>query len=503
MKTMVSLRRNRCTTVAIVLLIMVASITTMPGCTQPAQYDLTISATEGGEITTPGEGTFSYAKGTTVPLVALPHTGYRFAEWTGDVDTINDANAASTTITVNGHYEIIANFALKTPGIRDWYDLDAARGNLTGSYILMNDLDSTTPGYDELAGPTANEGKGWEPIGTILVQPYVLRSFVGTFDGQGHEIRDLFINRLGEEYVGLFGIVDEGGQVEDISLLNATVTGYRFVGGLAGANLGGVRDSYSSSSVLGFQEVGCLIGYNGGNVSSSYSGCNVTGTGSGVGGLIGGNEGTVSNSYASGNVTGETGARWVGGLTGFNGGTVSNSCSHADVIGWRRVGGLVGENDGGTLSDCYSTGSVTSIVDVGGLAGSNSGAVSNCYSSGNVAADANVGVNAGGLVGLNAAEGSVSNSYSTGSVTGNDTVGGLVASNDGTVSNSFWDIETSGQATSDGGTGKTTVEIKSITTFAGADWDIIAVGADETNSAYIWNIVDGVTYPFLSWQPVS
>jgi hypothetical protein len=477
MKTTLSLRRNQCITVATILLVIVALIATMVGCTQPAQYGLIISATEGGEITTPGEGTFTYDEGTTVPLVALPHTGYRFASWTGDVDTINDVNAASTTITVNGHCEIIANFALKTPGIRDWYDLDAVRGNLTGSYILMNDLDSTTPGYDELAGPTANEGKGWEPIGTILVQPYVLRSFVGTFDGQAHEIRDLFINRLGEEYVGLFGIVDEGGEVEDISLVNATVTGYRFVGGLAGANVGAVRDSYSSSSVLGFQEVGCLIGYNGGNVSSSYSGCNVTGTGSGVGGLIGDNEGTVSNSYASGNVTGETGARWVGGLTGYNGGTVSNSYSKANVMGWRSVGGLVGENDG-TVNNSYCTGSVIGIVDVGGLVGLNSGAVSNCYSSGNVTGDANVGSNIGGLVGLNAAEDS--------------------------VSNSFWDMETSGQPTSAGGIGKTTAQMKSIATFSGAAWDIVTVANPGTRNAfYAWNIVDGQTYPFLSWQPSS
>jgi hypothetical protein len=449
---------------------MVASITTMVGC-GPVQYDLTISITEGGEITTPGEGTFSYDKGTTVPLVAFPYTGYRFVNWTGDVDTIDDIDAASTTITMNGHYEIIANFALMTPGIHDWYDLDAVRGNLTGSYILMNDLDSTTPGYDELGGPTANEGKGWQPIGTEG------DSFIGSLDGQGYEIRDLFINRLGEEYVGLFGIVDEGAQVEDISLVNATVTGYRYVGGLAGANVGAVRDSYSSSSVLGFQVVGCLIGYNGGNVSNSYSGGNVTGAiaGESVGGLIGQNDGTVSNSYSSGNVTGETGVRWVGGLTGYNGGTVSNSYSNANVTGWDCVGGLAGENwVGGTLRDCYSTGSATGIVDVGGL------------------------------VGLNAAEGNVSNSYSTSSVTGNDTVGGLVASNDGTVSNSFWDIETSGRTTSAGGIGKTTVEMKSIATFSGAAWDIVTVAnIGIRNASYTWNIVDAETYPFLNWEPVS
>ena len=177
-------------------------------------------------------------------------------------------------------------------------------------------------------------------------------------------------------------------------------------------------------------------------MSNSYSGGNVTGLGRFVGGLMGENQGTVSNSYSSGDITG---LGWVGGLTGFNGGTVSNSYSSSNVTGSEHVGGLVGENWlGGTLSDCYSTGSVTGIVDVGGL----------------------------------------------------------VASNNGTVSNSFWDIETSGQATSDGGTGKNTEEMQDIATFSGAGWNIIAVAnADTRNPAYIWNIVNGVTYPFLSWQP--
>jgi len=47
--------------------------------------------------------------------------------------------------------------------IRDWYDLNAVRNNLDGNHILMNDLDSTTAGYTELASPTANQGKGWQP----------------------------------------------------------------------------------------------------------------------------------------------------------------------------------------------------------------------------------------------------------------------------------------------------------------------------------------------------
>ena len=80
-------------------------------------------------------------------------------------------------------------------------------------------------------------------------------------------------------------------------------------------------------------------------------------------------------------------------------------------------------------------------------------------------------------------------------------VGGLVGASTGPVTNSFWDIETSGRATSAGGTGKTTVEMKSIATFSGVGWDIVTVANPGIrNESYAWNIVDGQTYPFLSWQ---
>jgi hypothetical protein len=85
-------------------------------------------------------------------------------------------------------------------------------------------------------------------------------------------------------------------------------------------------------------------------------------------------------------------------------------------------------------------------------------------------------------------------------VTGLDYVGGLVGRNyQGTVSNSFWDTETSGQATSDGGTGKTTTEMQNTATFSGAGWNIVAVAnPGDRNDSYIWNIVDDETYPFLN-----
>jgi hypothetical protein len=96
-----------------------------------------------------------------------------------------------------------------------WYDLDAIRNNLAGNHTLMNDLDFTSPGYEEVASLIANQGKGWQPIGFVEricwdspcggggcgTEWYGLN---GTLDRQGYEIRDLFINRPNENDVALF-----------------------------------------------------------------------------------------------------------------------------------------------------------------------------------------------------------------------------------------------------------------------------------------------------------
>jgi hypothetical protein len=539
MKTILRLRRYLYLARVSIFLITVALIVGMVGCgTITIPLSVTISSTMGGSVMVPGEGTFTYCCSRVVNLVAVADEGYHFVEWTGDVSTIANVNAATTTITLNGQHFITANFAQDQP-IRTWYDLDAVRNNLTGSYILMNDLNATSAGYTELASPTANGGKGWQPIGNTT------NSFTGSFDGQGYEIKDLFIDRPEENEIGLFGWVGEGGIFKNVGVVEAVVTGSNFTGGLVGANGGAVSNSYFTGGVTGSEFVGGLVGANGGAVSDSYSTGNVTGsgeqqwlfvgglvgasngtvfnsystgivTGTGtniylfVGGLVGNNHyGTVSNSYSTGNVTGSGSGQdsAFGGLVGINiYGTVSNSYSTGNVTGagasnYTHVGGLVGASNG-TVSNSYSTGIVTGSGHsfVGGLVGSNvnGGTVSNCYATGNVSGTWDVG----GLVGYNHEGGTVSDSYSTGSVTGNVNVGGLAAFNDGTVTNSFWDIETSGQNISAGGTGKNTAEMQYITTFSGATWDITAVGGiGERNTGYIWNIVGGVTYPFLSWQP--
>jgi hypothetical protein len=436
-------------------------------------YDLTVTSTEGGEVTIPGEGYFTYYEGTVVNLTAEPDEGYRFVNWIGHVGSIADINAPSTTIVMNADRTITACFAHE---IWDWYDLDAIRGNLGGSYLLMNDLDSASLGYEELAGPTANGAMGWEPIGTS--EPF--SPFLGSFDGQVYEMRDLFIHRPDEDSVGLFGIVDDGGVIKNVGVLSLNVTGRIGVGGLLGNNWGGtVMNCYSSSSVAGDEFVGGLIGMNDdGAVTDSSSTGSVTGdlyTGGLVGGLWGG---LVSNSYSAGNLTGQDG---VGGLVGeSHEGVIDGSYAIGNVTGSWSVGGLLGENHGGRVENSYAVGNVTGAMFVGGLLGYN--------------------------------DGTILSSYAGAAVNGDEYVGGLAGWNgwQGTVSDSFWDIVASGIGESAGGTGKTTVEMQAFATFTdmeteGLDepWHMAAVAPGETNEGFVWNIVDGLTYPFLSWQSPS
>jgi hypothetical protein len=424
--------------VGVILACVIAMMVMIAVLPKPPTYTLAVGVSPSGAgSVSPSDGKYRY--GTQVTLTASATNGYTFHHWGGDAS----GTSLTITITMNDDYEIIANFALEVLEIRDWYDLDAIRDNLGGTYVLMNDLDPSTAGYMELASETANWGWGWEPIGSLLGD-----EFTGSLDGQGYEIRDLFINRPDGSYVGLFGAIDDQGIIDNIRVVRTTLTGGHDVGSLVGHNRGTVSESCTAGTVT-----------------------SVTFDDSDVGGLVGVNYGTVSNSYSSGSITGNGD---VGGLVGNNLGTVSGSYSTASVTGHSHVGGLVGLNDDGTVSESCASGNVTGYEDVGGL------------------------------VGLN--YGTVSSSYSSGSVTANHFyVGGLVAFNyDGTVSNSFWDIQTSGQITSAGGTGGTTAQMKNITTFSHAGWNIIAVANPSArNLSYIWNIVDGVTYPFLSSQPIS
>ena len=403
-------------------------------------------------------------------------------------------------------------------------------------FELVADLDFDTNGNGRADAGDAywNSGTGWFPITNI--------SSI-TFDGGGHTISNLFINRLDGFSGGLFGSVNihirnvaltavnittagtaagliagSGGSTSSRNISGICVTGVvkstrsnaggllgssggsritnsfaavdviaqRGAGGLVGLmRHGSISDSYATGDVTGGNAVGGLIGSNGkieirgGPNSGFITGSYATGTvigGSSVGGLVGyshgrtGNLPVIENSYATGDVLGD--GNDVGGLVGHNSGKIRGTFATGSVSGRGNVGGLLGRSRtyvysgqtvSGSVAYSYAFGTVSGGDNVGGLVGySDSAGISNSYASGSVES---VGTHSGGLVGLNG--GSVSSAYSRGLVSGNSQVGGLIGTSLGIVSASYWDIEASAQAASDGGEGKTTRELQSETGYTG------------------------------------
>jgi len=455
-------------------------------------------------------------------------------------------------------------------------------------------------------------------------------AFIGTFDGNGHKVRNFLISGGNASYLGLFGYIGTGGSVKNLGLESCAVSGYNYVGGLAGYVIGcNIDNCYSTGNVYSSpaQCVGGLVGYmgNDGAIIGSISNCYTTGRVYGntrVGGLVGKNYSSIHNCYSTGTVI--SGTTYVGGLVGQAGGnsTISQCFSTSGISGGTTyVGGLVGDNYGISINDCYSTGNVSggsnsqyvgglvgmnssSIMDsystskvsgssgsqyIGGLTGYSYGAISNCYSTGEVSGSSDsrsvgglvgeCGGNStirqccsisavvggsmytGGLVGFS--EGDISQSYSTGvvkgasdsfssfvgglaganygnsiencysisDVDGKERVGGLVGENYmssiansystgkvsgavrymgglvgigyfSVVNGSFWDTQTSGRTTSGGGTGKTTAQMKTLSTFTSAEWDFTNEIANGTNN--YWRMcVTGVDYPWLNWESIA
>jgi hypothetical protein len=264
-------------------------------------------------------------------------------------------------------------------------------------------------------------------------------AFTGVFDGNSHVISNLTHTSNDRSCLGLFGLVDDANaEIRDITLVDPNIQSTRrCVGALVGLlRRGSVRNCVVESGII-------------------------SGTAN-VGGLVGISFGAILKCRATANVSGES----------FN----------------YEIGALVGDNQG-SVSECYATGSVRGHNVTGGLAGINTGTILDCYARGSVLA---TGYTAGGLVGGNS--GTIDNCYSTGVASGTSTVGGLVGNHSGgTVTDSFWDMNSSGLETSDAGTGKTTAEMMTESTFTDAGWDFVEV----------WDIGEKQTYPFLRVYPAG
>jgi len=354
----------------------------------------------------------------------------------------------------------------------------------------------------------------------------VIPLFLGSFDGREFTISNFVINRPDIDCVAFFGNIDSSGQIQNLTIKNINITGHDYVGGLCGYNnYGSFNNCHTTGSINGNSRVGGLCGMNWQGIISYCSSTNTINAASGVGGLLGLNmSSTILQSYAVGEIIGSGSS--VGGLCGGNReGTVTLCYATGSVSGNSNVGGLCGGNDLGDIEQCYATGMVTGYGDfigglcgdnrnqstisysyatgdvmgegdyVGGLCGSHtgySGYFVCCYARGNVIGN---GSYVGGLCGNN--DSWISGCYATGMVSGiNNYIGGLCGNNNRQINaDCFWNIETSGQINSDGGIGKATAEMMTLSTFTDAGWDF----SNTDGNVAIWTMMEN-DYPHLNWE---
>jgi len=345
--------------------------------------------------------------------------------------TLSQLDAIDGMSAVNGAYELIYG-----PG-------------MSGDYALANDLSG--------AGITYTSS---------LVGTYGSTYFLGDFDGLGHTLSDITISSSGTRTAAIF--FETLGTMANLNIADST-----FDGGVAGSLAGGVSGTISNVNTENVTVKGVLVGglvyQSSGIIISSSTDGTTSGYGGGLVGVV--NSGEIIDSSSAGTVNGS------GGLVGQNYGTIKESSSSANVTsGGNYGGGLVGENDE-TISQSFATGTVNGSGNgTGGLVGANytgpnstgAGAtITDSYATGAV-----TGVNdVGGLVGLQG-QGTILTSYATGLVTGQAGVGGLVgghAASPNTITNSYWDTQTTNQSSSDGGTPQTTAQLQSGTLPAGFD----------------------------------
>ena len=228
---------------------------------------------------------------------------------------------------VNGVYQIAnAGQLYWFAAYVNTYDYDnATYPNVAANAVLTADItvnEGDVAGYD---GTKAEGWRVWTPIAPNRA------TYAGKFDGQGHTISGLYFNNEDIDdgkYVGLFGHMENVGEIQNVGLKNSYFRGRNYIGGICGSN------------------------YKTGTIRNCYSEANVTGVvvGADIGGVVGENNGTVENCYNTGNVVGN---KWVGGVCGYNDGTNNNCYNTGKVTGTSYVGDVCGQNDKGTLTNCY------------------------------------------------------------------------------------------------------------------------------------------------------
>lgn len=304
----------------------------------------------------------------------------------------------------------------------------ATAEDLAGLSVLVADGIDFSDKIIKLTNDINLDGNLWQSVG-----PEISASFSGEFDGNDFILSNIIINQPEDDFAGFFGSVLNA-KIKNVRIEGATVYGKSTVGGLV-ANLSTNSSIENSSITNGF--VQCEEGFYGGI----------------AGGLVGG---LLTSS------------------------TVRTSSFSGEVHGGDQIGGLVGTAwDTTLIEECYSEGLVKGDNIVGGLVGyttmnfppvpDSRNILKNSYSRSNVVA---TGAMAGGLYGSPETNGGIENCYSTGTVEAQEDFGGSIGKimYDTFVTNTFWDIESSGLTEGIGDSmpdpaisveGKTTEEMKS------------------------------------------
>ncbi len=383
--------------------------------------------------------------------------------------------------------------------------ISSGTGNLAcDGYELSASLDFDT---NNSGGPNSgdtywNGGQGWLPIGATAGST-TSSAYTGTFDGVTYTISGLYINRSGSTTVahaGLFAELGSAARIKNLSLegVSVTVTTQAtqatpadvFAGGIAGKSAGGITGSYVLGAVKAVQSENTANN----NEKNAYAG-----------GLVGWNAGGITGNYSRADVTAEQKST-----------TASLAASAGGIAGHQDTGGSMAASfsTGDIVADSRSATGATSYA--GGLLGyQNAGSVEASYSHAHATAKTSITattatLTAGGLVGELQA-GSITASYSTGTAilsggsSPTERTGGLAGHKNATgttVTDSYWDTQTSGITATGTGTGKTTSELKTPTAYGTgssiyANWNLnldgVAGGDDP------WDFGTASQYPAIDY----
>ena len=235
-------------------------------------------------------------------------------------------------------------------------DLYGINNNLSGKYILMNDIDmsSTAPGGDW------DFGNGWNPIGYIDGKTYY---FNGVFDGNGYKIKNMYIyGQPKSDYLGLFACI--GGRISNLALENIYIDIYKTESEtLTRDAVKYGYDGYDEYDDYWDDWYDCCDDYD--YYDYEYDDDVFYSTGGLCGKLTNYNYSTIEKTYVSGSIN-----------SGCNG----------------YYGGICGEQYYSHINDCYAVVGINVLSDskytyTGGICGYNNsykGYISNCYSLSNV-----------------------------------------------------------------------------------------------------------------------